>query len=98
MDIQFFMGANGALYTGEMLPGDRAATAGEIDAHCAALRMEEIKARLMELDMQSIRPLRALADGTATEEDRLRIAALDVEAEALRTELRGLLEEEPALI
>jgi hypothetical protein len=47
----------------------------------------EIIARLAEIDIASIRPLRAIADGTATDFDREKLAALEAEAEALRGEL-----------
>lgn len=50
-------------------------------------RIEEIRARLTQIDVDSVRPLRAVAAGTATDFDRDKLAALDVEADALRTEL-----------
>ena len=54
------------------------------------LRIEEIKSRLLEIDLESVRPLRAKAYGTATPADDERLAALEQEAEALRAELAGL--------
>ncbi len=49
--------------------------------------VERIKARLREIDSESSRPLRAIAAGSATVEDTAKLAALDAEAVALRTEL-----------
>ena len=53
-------------------------------------RMAEIKSRLLEIDLESVRPLRAKAYGTATPEDDAKLAALEQEAGALRAELAGL--------
>jgi hypothetical protein len=55
-----------------------------------AARHEEILARLAEIDAASIRPLRAVANGTATAFDTQKLADLDSEAAALRAELAGL--------
>jgi hypothetical protein len=51
---------------------------------------EEILARLEEIDLASTRPLRAVADNTATDFGRQKLAELEAEAAALRTELAGL--------
>ena len=53
-------------------------------------RIAEIKSRLLEIDLESVRPLRAKAYGTATQEDDEKLAALEQEAEAVRAELAGL--------
>ena len=53
------------------------------------LRVNEIKSRLNEIDLESVRPLRAKVHGTATPEDDAKLAALEQEAEALRAELAG---------
>ena len=53
-------------------------------------RTAEIKSRLLEIDLESVRPLRAKAYGTATPEDDAKLAALEQEAEALRAELAGV--------
>ena len=53
-------------------------------------RAQEIKQRLSEIDTESIRPLRATVDGSATEFDTLKLAALEQEATALRAELASL--------
>lgn len=53
-------------------------------------RREEILERLDAIDAESVRPLRALAYGEATAEDKEKLTALDVEAEMLRAELAAL--------
>lgn len=53
-------------------------------------RVQEIRQRLLEIDTESIRPLRATADGSATEFDTQKLATLEQEATALRTELASL--------
>ena len=53
-------------------------------------RIAEIKSRLLEIDLESVRPLRAKAYGTATPEDDAKLAAMEQEAEALRAELAGV--------
>ena len=54
---------------------------------------QRIKSRLLEIDLESVRPLRAKANGTSTPEDDAKLAALEQEAEALRAELAGLSDE-----
>ncbi len=54
------------------------------------LRVAEIKSRLNEIDLESVRPLRAMAYGPPAPEDDAKLAALEQEAEALRQELAGL--------
>ena len=51
---------------------------------------QRINSRLLEIDLESIRPLRAKAYGTSTPEDDAKLAALEQEAGALRVELAGL--------
>ena len=51
---------------------------------------QRIKSRLLEIDLESVRPLRAKVYGTATPEDDAKLAALEQEVEALRAELAGL--------
>jgi hypothetical protein len=53
-------------------------------------RRAEILARLAEIDTAGIRPLRAVADNSATDFDRQKLADLDTEAAELRAELAGL--------
>ena len=50
-------------------------------------RRAAILARLAEIDLLSIRPLRAVADNSATEFDKRKLATLDREAADLRAEL-----------
>ena len=54
------------------------------------VRTVEIKSRLLEIDLESVRPLRARAYGTSTPEDDAKLAALEQEAEELREELAGV--------
>lgn len=50
----------------------------------------ELKSELEEIDKQAIRPLRAIAAGTDTEEDRETLAELERQAEAVRSQLAEL--------
>ena len=54
-------------------------------------RVQEIKQRLSEIDTESIRPLRATVDGSATEFDTQKLATLEAEAQALRVEMNSLI-------
>ena len=54
-------------------------------------RVQEIKQRLAEIDTESIRPLRATVDGSASEFDTQKLATLETEAQALRTEMKSLI-------
>lgn len=49
-------------------------------------RVAEIEARLLELDAFSARPMRAIINGTATEDDRLILDGYEKEAATLRAE------------
>lgn len=49
-----------------------------------------IKAELSAIDMQAVRPLRAIAAGTATDEDRVRLAELETQAAELREKLKQM--------
>ena len=53
-------------------------------------RIAEIKARLLEIDSESIRPLRAITAGTANEFDTNKINALEAERASLASELVAL--------
>lgn len=53
-------------------------------------RIAEIKNRLMQIDMDSVRPLRAILANTATQQDNDKLEALDAEAAILRAELAAL--------
>ena len=50
----------------------------------------ELKNRLDEIDRQAIRPLRAIAAGTATDEDRRILAELEAQAEEIRAQMAEL--------
>lgn len=54
------------------------------------VRIPEIKQQLIDLDNQAIRPLRAILAGTPTDEDRTKLAELEVKAERLRNELQEM--------
>ena len=50
----------------------------------------QLRVQLDEIDRKSARPLRALAAGTATDEDRAMLASLETEAASLRAGVRAL--------
>lgn len=50
-------------------------------------RIYEIKSRLAQIDIDSVRPLRAIIANTATQHDIDKLSALDEEAVLLREEL-----------
>lgn len=60
------------------------------EAEFTAQRLAAIDSRLAELDAATIRPMRALLDGSGTGDDKARLAALEQEAQALREERKGL--------
>ena len=51
---------------------------------------EELKNRLDEIDRQAIRPIRAIAAGTATDEDRRILSELEAQAEEIRAQMAEL--------
>jgi hypothetical protein len=53
-------------------------------------RLSEITARLAQIDIDAIRPLRAVAAGTASPHDTDKLAVLETEAAALRAERAAL--------
>lgn len=55
-------------------------------------RIEEIKARLAKIDLDTMRPLRAVLVGADTQFDHDKLAALEKESNALRQELHSLCE------
>ena len=59
-------------------------------ARSAEEQTEELKNRLDEIDRQAIRPLRAIAAGTATDEDRRILMELEMQAEKIREEIAEL--------
>ena len=50
----------------------------------------KLKQQLSKLDLQAVRPLRAIVAGTATDEDRSRLAEIEGQAEMLRAEIANL--------
>lgn len=66
-------------------------TAEERAAREDRLRAAEIACRFAAIDRERIRPLAAIAAGTATSEDMSRLTILEQEAQALRTELAEII-------
>lgn len=50
-------------------------------------RIAQLKSELEEIDRQAIRPLRAIAAGNDTEEDREKLAELEEQAEVVRLQI-----------
>jgi hypothetical protein len=71
--------------------GLTALTPEEEQAAATQKRLDEIAARLVEIDLASVRPLRAIAQGSATAFDHEKLAALEKEAADLREERAALL-------
>lgn len=57
------------------------------DAEC---QIEEIKTALYELDLEAIRPLRAILAGTQTDEDLEKIKEIETKAKELRIKMQPL--------
>lgn len=55
-----------------------------------AQRLAVIDTRLASLDVMSVRPLRAVADGSAAKADTERLASIEKEAKELRVERKAL--------
>lgn len=53
-------------------------------------QIAELKSELEEIDRQAIRPLRAIAAGTDSEEDRAVLADLEEQAERIRSQIAEL--------
>ena len=58
--------------------------------HLKNQRRAEILSRLSAIDLETVRPLRAVTAGAGTEYDTTKLAALEVEAKELRDELAKL--------
>ena len=56
----------------------------------AEYRIEEIKTKLCGLDLEAIRPLRAILAGTQTDEDLAKIKELEAQAAQFRSEIQQL--------
>lgn len=54
-------------------------------------KIAEIKSQLNRLDLSAIRSLRAIAAGTATEEDTVKLSEIESTATELRTQLSNLI-------
>ena len=54
-------------------------------------KITEIKSQLNQLDLSAIRSLRAIAAGTATEEDTVKLSEIESTATELRTQLSNLI-------
>jgi len=54
-------------------------------------KTEAIKRDLYDIDIESMRPVRAIQNGNGTQADKDKLAALEVQAQALRKELATLL-------
>lgn len=53
-------------------------------------QIQILKQQLNDLDLEAVRPLRAIVAGTATEEDNTRLAAIESLAASLREEIAAL--------
>lgn len=53
----------------------------------AEQKISKLKQQLSALDLQAVRPLRAIAAGMATDEDKSRLVEIEGQAEALRAEI-----------
>lgn len=62
----------------------------EETVRAAQAKINEIDARLAAIDVEAVRPLRALAAGTASPPDTDKLAALEAEAVSLRTQRAAL--------
>ncbi|GHV57101.1 hypothetical protein FACS189460_3070 [Deltaproteobacteria bacterium] len=86
-DREIVRGRDGGLYFAGEEPQP---TPEEEAAEAAAARRAEIQAELAAIDLASVRPLRAITEGTATDYDRNRLAELEARAAQLRAELREM--------
>lgn len=53
-------------------------------------QIQNLKQQLNDLDLEAVRPLRAIVAGTATEEDNTRLAAIESLAVSLREKIAAL--------
>ena len=54
-------------------------------------KIQVLKQQLDNLDLQAVRPLRAIVAGTATEEDTVKLSEIESTATELRTQLSNLI-------
>lgn len=64
--------------------------APELGCIATEQKIAELKQQLAELDLQAVRPLRAIAAGTATDEDKARLTEIELQVETLRAEIANL--------
>jgi hypothetical protein len=93
--MQYYKDNDGAYQAFDpALAPEAAAAMGLAPTSEAAMQAERqsaaILSQLAAIDARSVRPLRAIARGEAVRVDTDKLAALDAEAAALRTELAGL--------
>jgi len=90
-------GSQDELIKPEFVALSRSEAAAHFSAHALTLdkvRRAEVLAELAAIDAASARPLRAILVGSATDEDRQRLAELDAQAATLRAELDALTDTE----
>lgn len=89
---------NGAIVDYEYIGYQQIKTAQEVYAEWQqqqvnainTVHIAEIKERLVQIDLESVRPLRAKVNNVATEEDNTKLINLETEATMLRAELAKL--------
>lgn len=86
----------GTIYTADSLPDEDKLALGlitqkDIDDKVKQNRIAEIKGLLSNIDTQTVRPLRAKIEGTATTTDENKLSELETEAYKLREELNYLI-------
>lgn len=69
---------------------EEVASIGASSVNHAEVRKAQIAARLSEIDLLSVRPLRSMQSGSASEFDVKKLNALDQEAVSLRAELAAI--------
>lgn len=60
------------------------------ESELCADRIAEIKGELQSIDTAKVRPMSAIIQGTATEDEQTRLAELNAQADALRAEMQML--------
>ena len=86
----------GIIYTADSLPDEDKLALGlitqkDIDGKIKQNRIAEIKGLLSNIDMQTVRPLRAKIAGTVTKEDEDKLSELETWADKLREEFNYLI-------
>lgn len=60
------------------------------EAELCAVRIAEIKGELQSIDTAKVRPMSAIIQGTATDDEHTRLTELNAQADALRAEMQML--------